>query len=95
MTLGGRNGRGEALTVSILPTLLVTAMGRGSVSRIQTSDFKAVGDIILKVGLSNPSFTGSEFAQHFVLPKSESIEIDLDAFTIVSSGQRLVTKGTD
>ena len=75
----GRNGRGEALTVSILPTLLVTAMGRGSVSRIQTSDFKAVGDIILKVGLSNPSFTGSEFAQHFVLPKSESIEIDLDA----------------
>ena len=48
----GRNGRGEALTVSILPTLLVTAMGRGSVSRIQTSDFKAVGDIILKVGLS-------------------------------------------
>ena len=24
----GRNGRGEALTISILPTLLVTAMGR-------------------------------------------------------------------
>ena len=75
----GRNGRGEALTVSILPTLLVTALGRGNVSRIQTSDFKVVGDVILKLGLPKPSFTGSEFAQHFALSVSESIEVDLDA----------------
>ena len=61
----GRNGRGEALTISILPTLLVTAMGRSNVGRIQTSDFKQAGDVILRVGMPHTSFTGAEFAEHF------------------------------
>ena len=74
----GRNGRGEALTISILPTLLVTAMGRSNVSRIQTSDFKRAGDVILRVGMPHTSFTGSEFAEHFSVSDAP-VQIDLDA----------------
>ena len=74
----GRNGRGESLTISILPTLLVTAMGRSNVGRIQTSDFKRAGDVILRVGMPHTSFTGSEFAEHFSVSDSP-VQIDLDA----------------
>jgi len=74
----GRNGRGEPLTISILPTLLVTVMGRSNIGRIQTSDFKRTGDVILRVGMPHTSFTGSEFAEHFSV-SAGPVQIDLDA----------------
>ena len=40
----GKNGRDEPLRISILPTLLITAMSRGTLQRSQTSSFKNDGD---------------------------------------------------
>ncbi len=61
----GRNGRDEPLTISILPTLLVTAMGKSTIGRSQTSDFKKVGDRILRIGVRGSGLAGSEFSEQF------------------------------
>lgn len=74
----GRNGRGEPLSISILPTLLITAMGRGHVEGIQTSAFKQVGDCILRIGLPHVGFIGSEYAEHFRSHQSLPVQIDME-----------------
>ena len=61
----GRNGKGEPLTISILPTLLVTAMSKGSLTRSQSSSFKNSGDQIYWIGNRDAGLTGSEYAEHF------------------------------
>ena len=75
----GRNGHGEPLSISILPTLLITAMGRGHVERIQTSAFKQVGDCILRIGLPHAGFIGSEYAEHFRSHQSLPVKIDMES----------------
>jgi phosphoribosylformylglycinamidine synthase subunit PurSL len=56
----GKNQLGEELKISILPTLLVTAIARTPVRNITTSDFKNHGDIIYLLGEENNSLIGSE-----------------------------------
>ena len=74
----GKNGKGEPLTISILPTLLVTAMSRGSLQRSQTSSFKNVGDRIFWMGRREKGLIGSEYAEHFILSEEEKVLIDVD-----------------
>ena len=74
----GKNGRGEPIFISILPTLLVTAMSRGSLERSQSSSFKNAGDRIFWLGKRERGLIGSEYAEHFVLSKEENTLADVD-----------------
>lgn len=77
----GRNGKGEPLTISILPTLLVTALSKGSLRRSQSSAFKNAGDVIYWVGLKHGGLKGSEYGEFFHLNEAEDYvsPIDLNA----------------
>lgn len=59
----GENQKGEKLTIGILPTLLVTAMSRSSISHTTTSDFKNPGDLIYLVGRKSKGLLGSELGE--------------------------------
>lgn len=76
----GRNGKGEPLTISILPTLLVTALSKGSLRHSQSSSFKNAGDTIYWVGRKHGGLQASEYAEHFHLSEAEDYValIDLD-----------------
>ncbi len=74
----GRNGLGEPLNISILPTLLVTALGRCPVSARQDSAFKTTGDRVVRLGLPSVSLLGSEFAEQYVVKQTSAIEMDLE-----------------
>jgi phosphoribosylformylglycinamidine synthase subunit PurSL len=63
----GKNKKGEPITISILPTLLVTAMGRGEVHSLVTTHFKAVGDKVALIGPKNCSLESSELAEIYEL----------------------------
>ena len=63
----GKNGKGEPLTISILPTLLVTAMAKAKLGATQSSGFKAAGDVIYQLGITGHGLRGSEFACHYHL----------------------------
>ena len=58
----GKNKKGDPLRISILPTLLVTAMAKANIDQTITSEFKNEGDLIYLVGSDTLSFAGSEFA---------------------------------
>lgn len=58
----GKNKKGDPLRISILPTLLVTAMAKANINETVTSDFKNEGDQVYLVGSDHLSFAGSEFA---------------------------------
>lgn len=64
----GRNRRGDDLTISILPTLLVTAMARVDIDRTVTGAFGAPGDLVYVIGPQCKGFGGSEFAETFAVP---------------------------
>ncbi len=65
----GKDGRGEHIDISILPTLLVTGMARGETGLSIGSDFKAAGDLIYLVGQNGTGFAGSEYASLFDVPE--------------------------
>ena len=67
----GKNGHGDALRISILPTLLITAMSKARITQTQTSAFQQPGDIIYHVGTPSTGLAGSEYATHFVLSSEE------------------------
>ncbi|RLA63368.1 MAG: phosphoribosylformylglycinamidine synthase [Epsilonproteobacteria bacterium] len=75
----GKNHRGEKLTISILPTLLVTAMAKSKITATVTSDFKAEGDLIYLLGEQSVGFAGSEFAELYKVSDEKLPEINLDA----------------
>lgn len=57
----GKRG-GEPVTISVPPTLLVTAMGRmQDIRYARTADFKRAGDLIYLIGDSDFGLLGSEF----------------------------------
>lgn len=57
----GKRG-GEPVTISVPPTLLVTAMGRmPDIRYARTADFKRAGDLIYLIGDSDFGLLGSEF----------------------------------
>lgn len=63
----GQNGRGEPLTISILPTLLVTAMSKAQIGATQTSDFKAPGHLIYQIGQTGNGLRASELSTFMYL----------------------------
>ena len=58
----GKNKKGDPLRISILPTLLITAMAKADINCTVSSEFKNEGDQIYVVGPDKLSFSGSEFA---------------------------------
>ena len=63
----GKNGRGEPRVISILPTLLVTAMSKTTMGATQTSAWKKAGDSIYLLGSATTGLQGTEWAEHFVM----------------------------
>ncbi|MCO4795217.1 MAG: hypothetical protein KC493_15980 [Bacteriovoracaceae bacterium] len=68
----GKNHDDEPLRISILPTLLVTAMAKTNINATVTSDFKNEGDSIYLLGSSDLSFAGSELESLYKLPETTS-----------------------
>ncbi len=68
----GVNKKGEPLLISILPTLLVTAMARVEMSATTTSEFQKPGDIVYRLGgKAEGSLLGSELAEMISLSGDE------------------------
>lgn len=61
----GKDKRGEHIDISILPTLLVTAMARGQTGFSVGSDFKQAGDVIYLLGYNQAGLAASEYARLF------------------------------
>ena len=63
----GRNRAGDPLTISIEPTLLVTAMAKTNLNNIISSEFKKEGDLIYLISASkhNLSLNNSVYAKYF------------------------------
>jgi phosphoribosylformylglycinamidine synthase len=58
----GKTKTGEPVTISVLPTLLVTALGRiPEPSRARTSEFKSAGDLVYWLGGRDMSLVASQF----------------------------------
>jgi phosphoribosylformylglycinamidine synthase len=58
----GKTKTGEPVTISVLPTLLVTALGRiPEPSRARTSEFKSPGDQVYWLGHRDVSLVASQF----------------------------------
>ena len=87
----GKNGRGEPLTISILPTLLVTALSRGSLKRSQSSSFKNSGDQIYWIGKREQGLIGSEYAEHFSISDGEMSILDVDVKMNLALYRRIKT----
>lgn len=63
----GKDMAGRRIDISILPTLMVTALSRMNIGTAAGSDFKTAGDIIYLLGDVAPQgLGGSEFANMFV-----------------------------
>ena len=85
----GRNGKGEPLTISILPTLLVTAMSKGSLTRSQSSSFKNSGDIIYWIGNRDAGLAASEYAEHFHIDAKDDYVAPVNLETNLSVYRKL------
>ena len=74
----GKNARNEPLTISIRPTLLVTAMSKSRIGHTQSSSFAQPGDLVYLVGLQTNAMAGSEWAHHFLVPDELNRLPDID-----------------
>lgn len=62
----GKNKKGDPLTISILPTLMITAMAKSKIGLAIGSDLKKAGDLIYLVGsAADTAMYGSEYAEFF------------------------------
>lgn len=63
----GRNRAGDPLTISIEPTLLVTAMAKTNLKNIISSEFKKEGDLIYLISANkhNQSLNNSVYSKYF------------------------------
>ncbi|MBL6989494.1 MAG: phosphoribosylformylglycinamidine synthase [Bacteriovoracaceae bacterium] len=79
----GKNRRGDDLSISILPTLLITCMAKTPIHYTVTSDFKQAGDIIFLVGKQGMGLLASEFSDIYELNGSRAHDkltpVDLSA----------------
>lgn len=66
----GKDHTGRDITISILPTLLVTAMAKTTVRHTTRSDFQDSGDFIYLLGNNEMGLGASEFAQYFAADNS-------------------------
>ncbi|MFN7114219.1 MAG: AIR synthase-related protein [Alphaproteobacteria bacterium] len=75
----GLDKSGQPITISVLPTLMVTAMARGRTGIACGSHFKAAGDVIYLVGSAEASFCASEYAAQFKAPDDQPLPLDTAA----------------
>ena len=75
----GKNRKGEPLTISILPTLLVTAMAKTDIRYTVTSEFKNQGDLVYVIGKKTEGLAASELCEHFKIEDAKLPEIDITA----------------
>lgn len=73
----GKNGYGEDIKVSVLPTLLVSAMGKSSVSHSQQSSFRSADDLVYLIGGKGSGLLGSEFLENIAIENSALPSIDI------------------
>lgn len=74
----GKNQKGLELTISILPTLLVTSMSKSNINYTVTSSFKEAGDLIYSLGKESNGLAASEFAELYKVEENLP-QIDLTA----------------
>lgn len=94
----GVNRKGEALQISILPTLLVSALGRGKIGQTVDACFKQAGDVIYLLGHQQKALAGSLFLEHFSLQDSVAIQdiprcFDQKNIELYRSFHKALTKG--
>jgi phosphoribosylformylglycinamidine synthase subunit PurSL len=68
----GSNNKGDPLKISVLPTLLVTAMSQIPVNHVITTDFKKEGDLIFIVGKQRPGLDCSEYSDFYHLERTQA-----------------------
>jgi phosphoribosylformylglycinamidine synthase len=74
----GKNQKGTPLTISILPTLLVTSMSKSNINFTVNSSFKNAGDLIYLLGKESTGLAGSEFGELYKVEQTLP-QIDLIA----------------
>ncbi|TNE32707.1 MAG: phosphoribosylformylglycinamidine synthase [Alphaproteobacteria bacterium] len=101
----GKDHQGRDITISILPTLLVTAMAKADIRHTERSDFQNSGDFIYLLGANHAGLGASEFAQHFAtdnIPPAIDMEKNITLYrayheacqnNILSSGHDLADGG--
>jgi len=75
----GKNRKGDPLTISILPTLLVTAMAKTDIRYTVTSEFKDAGDLIYVIGKKSYGLAGSELCELYKIEDNNLPNIDISA----------------
>ena len=89
----GTNRKGEPLTISILPTLLVTAMSQCRIDTMCSSEFKKPRDCIYLLGDWGKGLLGSEYEQAYAIKDAFLPEMDMDKnFQLYRSIQALFEK---
>ncbi|MEM4634244.1 MAG: AIR synthase-related protein, partial [Candidatus Anstonellaceae archaeon] len=80
--------------ISVLPTLLITAVGRiDDISKAVTSDFKSEGDIIYLLGETKDELGGSEYYAMKGLIGSKAPKVDFKRnFSLYKSVERAISK---
>jgi len=68
----GKSYDNQNIKISILPTLLVTAMSKCNINHTVTSDFKNAGDYIYLIGKNSLGLFGSELVENFELNSQEA-----------------------
>lgn len=66
----GKNKKGEKLSISIFPSLLVTAISKVKMGHSCTADFKNIGDSIYVLGNLENGLLGSEFSKLYKIPEN-------------------------
>ena len=74
----GKDGRGQDISVSCLPTLMVTAMARVQMGSGVSSSFRSAGDAIYLLG-AGAGLAGSEYAAAFDVAEGAALPVDLAA----------------
>lgn len=69
----GKNHKGEPLTISIQPTLLVTAMGHGEVKNLVRSALKESGVSVYRLGALQATLEVSEWHENFEATNREIV----------------------
>ena len=73
----GKNGYGQDIKISVLSTLLVSAMAKVDVRHSQQSSFKSSTDLIYLIGGFGSGLLGSELLAQLELQEDQQVELPL------------------
>lgn len=82
----GKNKNDKPLQISILPTLLVTAMSKTKLDFLTPSVFQKAGDVIYVLGLPQKQLSASEFAEIYEIENHEAFVCDLEVNRLIYRG---------